>query len=244
MEPMVDMNPVLLKPTGNAASQVIIMGKPVGNMSAREYHRGYSLKAFDAVKEALVRLDKEYDTIVIEGAGKVRQGIVSVKAYRKSVDLKELEAGDIVYVTKLDQKGTVLSVKGKELEVQLGSMKINVKAKECKFVDKAPKEKKTSAGNGKKSGNRGNSFMGKTQQAHRDIDIRGMMVDEAEVALDRFIDDSVMAGLSQVLIIHGKGTGALRKGVHSYLKRHRNVANFNFADMSEGGTGATLVELQ
>ena len=87
-------------------------------------------------------------------------------------------------------------------------------------------------------------FLGKTQQAHRDIDIRGMMVDEAEVALDRFIDDSVMAGLSQVLIIHGKGTGALRKGVHSYLKRHRNVANFNFADMSEGGTGATLVELQ
>ena len=47
-----------------------------------------------------------------------------------------------------------------------------------------------------------------------------------------------------MLIIHGKGTGALRKGVHSYLKRHRNVANFNFADMSEGGTGATLVELQ
>ena len=189
-----------------------------------------------AIQEARARID--------EAAGKVRQGIVSVKAYRKPVDLKELEAGDIVYVTKLDQKGTVLSVKGKELEVQLGSMKINVKAKECKFVDKAPKEKKTSVGNGKKSGSRGNSFMGKTQQAHRDIDIRGMMVDEAEVALDRFIDDSVMAGLSQVLIIHGKGTGALRKGVHSYLKRHRNVANFNFADMSEGGTGATLVELQ
>lgn len=189
-----------------------------------------------AIQEARARID--------EAADKVRQGIVSVKAYRKSVDLKELEAGDIVYVTKLDQKGTVLSVKGKELEVQLGSMKINVKAKECKFVDKAPKEKKTSVGNGKKSGSRGNSFMGKTQQAHRDIDIRGMMVDEAEVALDRFIDDSVMAGLSQVLIIHGKGTGALRKGVHSYLKRHRNVANFNFADMSEGGTGATLVELQ
>lgn len=69
MEPMVDMNPVLLKPTGNASSQVIIMGKPVGNMSAREYHKGYSLKAFGAVKEALARLDKEYDTIVIEGAG-------------------------------------------------------------------------------------------------------------------------------------------------------------------------------
>ncbi|HAQ55760.1 MAG TPA: cobyric acid synthase, partial [Anaerovibrio sp.] len=69
MEPMVDMNPVLLKPTGNSCSQVVIMGKPVGNMSAKEYHQGYSLKAFEAVKEALGRLDRDYDTIVIEGAG-------------------------------------------------------------------------------------------------------------------------------------------------------------------------------
>ena len=51
LEPMVDMNPVLLKPTGNSCSQVVLMGKPIGNMSAKEYHQGYSLKAFSAVKE-------------------------------------------------------------------------------------------------------------------------------------------------------------------------------------------------
>ncbi|WP_405739084.1 endonuclease MutS2 [Anaerovibrio slackiae] len=185
-----------------------------------------------------------------EAAGKVRPGIVSVKAFRKPVDLKTLEPGDIIYVTKLDQKGTVLSIRGKELEVQLGSLKTNVKARECKFVEKAPKEKTSAKGgaNGSLSGGggrkRGSSFISKAQEAHRDIDIRGMMVDEAEMVLGKFLDDSVMAGLSQVLIIHGKGTGALRKGVHAYLKRHRNVASFNFADMSEGGTGATLVELQ
>ncbi|MCI7613237.1 MAG: endonuclease MutS2 [Selenomonadaceae bacterium] len=183
-----------------------------------------------------------------EAAGKVRPGIVSVKAFRKAVDLKTLEPGDIIYVTKLDQKGTVLSIRGKELEVQLGSLKTNVKAKDCKFVEKAPKEKHSanaaSGTRGSRSGSRGSSFISKTQEAHRDIDIRGMMVDEAEMVLGKFLDDSVMAGLSQVLIIHGKGTGALRKGVHAYLKRHRNVASFNFADMSEGGTGATLVELQ
>ena len=185
-----------------------------------------------------------------EAAGKVRPGIVSVKAFRKPVDLKTLKPGDIIYVTKLDQKGTVLSIRGKELEVQLGSLKTNVKARDCKFVEKAPKEKPSAKGgaNGSLSGGggrkRGSSFISKAQEAHRDIDIRGMMVDEAEMVLGKFLDDSVMAGLSQVLIIHGKGTGALRKGVHAYLKRHRNVASFNFADMSEGGTGATLVELQ
>lgn len=183
-----------------------------------------------------------------EAAGKVRPGIVSVKAFRKAVDLKTLEPGDIIYVTKLDQKGTVLSIRGKELEVQLGSLKTNVKANDCKFVEKATKEKHSanaaSGARGSRSSSRGSSFISKTQEAHRDIDIRGMMVDEAEMVLGKFLDDSVMAGLSQVLIIHGKGTGALRKGVHAYLKRHRNVASFNFADMSEGGTGATLVELQ
>ena len=67
--PEVDMNPVLLKPTGEAESQVIINGRPIGNMSAREYHKGYSLHAFEAVKEALARLEAKYDTLVIEGAG-------------------------------------------------------------------------------------------------------------------------------------------------------------------------------
>ena len=193
-----------------------------------------------AIQEARDRIN--------EAAGKVRPGIVSVKAFRKAVDLKTLEPGDIIYVTKLDQKGTVLSIKGKELEVQLGSLKTNVKARDCKFVEKAQKEKPANHGNGSLSGGkgrgRGSSFISKAQEAHRDIDIRGMMVDEAEMVLGKFLDDSVMAGLSNVLIIHGKGTGALRKGVHAYLKRHRNVASFSFADMSEGGTGATLVELQ
>lgn len=69
LEPVVDMNPVLLKPTGNSCSQVILKGRPVGNMSAREYHKGYSLKAWDTVTESLDKLSAQYDTVVIEGAG-------------------------------------------------------------------------------------------------------------------------------------------------------------------------------
>ena len=69
LEPMVDMNPVLLKPTGNQSSQVVLMGKPVGNMSARDYHKGYSIKLFDTVKGALGRLSDDYEVVVIEGAG-------------------------------------------------------------------------------------------------------------------------------------------------------------------------------
>ena len=192
-------------------------------------------KRQQTIQEARNRLNEEAD--------RVRPGLVSAKTYRKPIDLKTIEVGDIIYVTKLDQKGTVLGINGKELDIQLGSMKTTIKANACKFVEK-----------GKKSGGSGataaakpvgsHSFMKKTQTAHREIDIRGMMVNEAEVLLGKFIDDSLMAGLSQVLIIHGKGTGALRKGVHEYLKRHKNVESFNFADMSQGGTGATEVSLK
>lgn len=191
-------------------------------------------KRQQAIRDARSRLEEE--------AGRVRPGIISAKTFRKPVDMKTIAVGDIIYVSKLDQKGTVLEIKGKELEVQLGSLKTTVKASACKFVEKGKSQQQEPVQT--KKGRDGNSFISKTQEAHRDIDIRGMMVDEAEVVLGKFIDDSVMAGLAQVLVIHGKGTGALRKGVHAYLKHHRNVANFTFADMSEGGTGATLIDLK
>lgn len=191
-------------------------------------------KRQQAIRDARSRLEEE--------AGRVRPGIISAKTFRKPVDMKTIAVGDIIYVSKLDQKGTVLEIKGKELEVQLGSLKTTVKASACKFVEKGKSQQQEPVQT--KKGRGGNSFISKTQEAHRDIDIRGMMVDEAEVVLGKFIDDSVMAGLAQVLVIHGKGTGALRKGVHAYLKHHRNVANFTFADMSEGGTGATLIDLK
>lgn len=111
MEPMVDMNPVLLKPTGNAASQVIIMGKPVGNMSAREYHRGYSLKAFDAVKEALRRLDKEYDTIVIEGAGSPAEINLKANDIVNMRVAKYLQA-PVLLIADIDRGGALASLVG------------------------------------------------------------------------------------------------------------------------------------
>ena len=167
----------------------------------------------------------------------VRPGIVSQKAYRKAIDMKTLRAGDTVYVTRLDQKGTVTAIQGKELTVQL-SMKMNLKASACKFVSSGHTEE-ADVRNTQVTNN-----LQKTAAIQREIDIRGLMVDEAEVVVGKFLDDAVIAGMSQVLIIHGKGTGALRKGIQAYLKNHRNVLHAAFADMNEGGTGATVVDLK
>lgn len=109
--PMVDMNPVLLKPTGNSCSQVIINGRPVGNMSAAAYHQGYSLKAFDAVKAALKRLDTAFDVVVIEGAGSPAE--VNLKA-NDIVNMRVAKAvkAPVLLVADIDRGGSLAAIVG------------------------------------------------------------------------------------------------------------------------------------
>jgi DNA mismatch repair protein MutS2 len=173
-----------------------------------------------------------------ESSSRVRSSIVADKTYRQRLDLSSLAVGDTVYVLSLAQKGTVAAMDGQELTVQLGSMKMTVKASGCRFVSSGK------AAEAERNTHTSALYMQKVAAAHRELDIRGLMVDEGEQIVGKFLDDAALAGLKQVLIIHGKGTGALRKGIHGYLKRHKSVKDFNFADIDEGGTGATLVNLK
>ena len=111
LEPFVDMNPVLLKPTGNSCSQVVLMGKPVGNMTAKEYHQGYSLKAFSAVKEALARLDAEYETVVIEGAGSPAEVNLKANDIVNMRVAKYLNA-PVLLIADVDRGGALASLVG------------------------------------------------------------------------------------------------------------------------------------
>jgi DNA mismatch repair protein MutS2 len=147
-----------------------------------------------------------------------------------------LKPGMQVYVTTLKQKGIVVSI-GNEVTVQLGIMKMNVAITDCRLVNENSPVKKIA-----KNKNRDKNIM-KIQEVSRQIDIRGMMVDEAEYVLGKYIDDAIVAGLNTVLVIHGKGTGALRKGVRTYLKNHHYVRDISIGELNEGGDGATVVQL-
>lgn len=111
LEPTVEMNPVLLKPTGNSCSQVILMGKPVGNMSASEYHNGYSLKALGIVKNSLQKLANQFDTIVIEGAGSPAE--VNLKANDiVNMRIAKLANAPVLLVADIDRGGALAAVVG------------------------------------------------------------------------------------------------------------------------------------
>jgi len=111
LAPRVEMNPVLLKPTGNATSQVIINGRAVGVMSAAAYHQGYSLKAFDAVKNALQKLSAEFDTIIIEGAGSPAEVNLKANDIVNMRVAKYLNA-PVILVADIDRGGALASLVG------------------------------------------------------------------------------------------------------------------------------------
>lgn len=156
------------------------------------------------------------------------------------INIETIKPGDIVYLKKLQQRGTVSEINGSELVILLGGLKTTIRADKCLFIGHGGK----STADNDHSSRAAFSQLNKTATISRQIDIRGMMVDEAEELLDKYIDDAVMAGLKQIIIIHGKGTGALRKGIHEYLKGHRSVFDYSLADINEGGSGATVVHLQ
>ncbi|GMA99414.1 cobyric acid synthase [Pelosinus sp. IPA-1] len=111
LDPIVEMNPVLLKPTGNSCSQVVLMGKPIGNMSAKEYHTGYSLKALGVIKECLDKLGAEFDTIVIEGAGSPAE--VNLKANDiVNMRIAKMLTAPVLLIADIDRGGALASVVG------------------------------------------------------------------------------------------------------------------------------------
>ena len=180
-----------------------------------------------AIQEARERLDGAY----IQG-DVPRNGV-----HGKPVRPNEVRVGDMICIKSLAQEGTVLAVQGNELTVQIGGLRTIVKMSACTLVGHKKNKKSTKV-------HVGTSISRKSAEIRPEIDVRGMTVLEAESVLGKFIDDAVFTGLSKILVIHGKGTGALRQGLQDYLKHHRSVRTFSFADISEGGTGATVVELK
>ena len=152
-----------------------------------------------------------------------------------SLPPKTVNPGDEVRVVSLDKKGTVLSppdAKG-DVQLQIGIIKMSAKLSDLRLEEKPKKTIKTSA-----------QISLKNEPAKLSLDVRGMTVDEASVETDRYLESAAMHGLQEVMIIHGKGTGALRLGIHAFLKQHRLVESFRIGAYGEGDAGVTAVKIK
>lgn len=154
---------------------------------------------------------------------------------------RPLAVGDNVLIVGLNKQATVLSVeKGNNVQVMAGTAKMRVKVENLRLLSDKQKQQPSNAPRKK-----GDSLEGRgTLDAETRLDLRGMIVDDALIEIDRFIDSGLRTGLSEFTIIHGKGTGALRAATHNYLRKSKFVKSFRLGVYGEGETGVTIVILK
>lgn len=158
------------------------------------------------------------------------------KSIKQNVEKKKwdtIKTGDEVKVLTYGQKGEVLElIDNNEAVVQMGIIKMKLPLEDLEKTKKT-KEEPTKM------------FKRENRQSIKmELDLRGYRYDEAMVAVDQYLDQAVLSNYEQVYIIHGKGTGALQKGVQNHLKRHKSVSSYRNGMPSEGGFGVTVVELK
>ena len=155
---------------------------------------------------------------------------------------EEIKQGLNVFVTNLNSEGVIVSNISKDntVQIQIGMMKMKVDIKYLQEISNASSKSNTK--------NKNYEYISrsslKSQHVSSEINLLGYTVDEALPIIDKYLDDCYMAKLSTVRIVHGKGTGALRAGIHRYLKTHKLVDDFRLGTFGEGEMGVTVVSLK
>ena len=152
---------------------------------------------------------------------------------------RKLKIGDTVLIFDIDKKGTVMDVNDKsdEVTVQSGIIKTRVPISNIRLLNEKPVKVVTTTG-------RRNVQSRASAPVVRELDLRGQTALEATLELDRFIDGAMLAGVNQLTVIHGKGTGVLRTEIQKHLKKHPSVKSYRLGVFGEGESGVTIVELK
>lgn len=166
------------------------------------------------------------------------QNLAQNKVLQREKRRHDVSVGDTVKVLSYGQQGVITKkLADHEFEVQIGILKVKVTDRDVEKISTQAAPKKAERAVRSSRGLR-------STRASSELDLRGQRYEEALTNLDRYIDSSLLAGLNTVTIIHGIGTGAIRNGVQQYLKRNSHVKSYSYAPANQGGTGATIVQLQ
>ena len=215
-------------------------------------------KAKDKARKIVDQAKKEAETIISELREMKENAALNVKEHelidakkrleeaapkenkvlQKAIAARErkqnLQVGDEVKVLSYGQKGTLLQKAGQEWVVQIGILKMKLPENDLEYI-KPEKEQATRPMMNVKNRN---------SHVKLELDLRGERYEDALIRTEKYLDDALLANYPRVSIIHGKGTGALRQGIQSFLKNHKRVKTFRYGEAGEGGFGVTVVELK
>ncbi len=185
----------------------------------------------DKLHRAKIKLKGSLDDV----EGKLSEKILSKKSAKP---LESVKVGEDVRILSLNQNGVVVSPPDSDgnVLVQVGIMKVTVP---IDTIERAKSEGKAKTQRAAKT-----VMKNKSQNVKSEIDLRGKDLEEAAYEVDKYLDDAYLSGLKEVSIIHGKGTGVLRKGIGQMLKSHKHVRTSRLGGFREGGDGVTIVEIK
>jgi DNA mismatch repair protein MutS2 len=214
---------------------------------AEKEAQAYFIKAMQEAEEVIEGLremsskqEGVKDHLLIDAKKKLeglsQSGVAQREEKQQTIKKKSNQSflpGEEVYVHSFGQKGHIVEkISGKEYQVQIGIMKMKVSQDQMEKIQREPQKTTPRA-----------TVNTKAEPTKMEIDLRGQTTDEAMIGIDKYLDDAMLAGYHQVYVIHGKGTGQLRKGVQDFLKKHKRVKGMRLGGAGEGGSGVTVVEL-
>ncbi len=192
-----------------------------------EIYRGFkgntSLRQHE-LNELLHSMDKSKNKV------KLQRKLESEPKFNNS----EIQVGDDVLVLSYNQRATVLEISGNTLQIKMGAMKLNIKKKEVRKIDSEPEVAKRYVSTSNVS----------SKKVGIDINVIGLNTEEAIREIENYMDKVILQGYDTFTIIHGLGSGILRKNIGEYLKNNRYVASYRTGGQNEGGMGATVVEMK
>lgn len=226
----------ILREANEKAHAILAEAKETADETMRNFHKfGKANISASEMERERERLRKKMEST---RSGMMKEPAKPKKEYKPS----DFKLGESVKVLSMNINGTVASLPDNKgnLTVQMGILRSQVNISDLEIIDETPAYLKKTT----RAGGKGKIKMSKSLSVSTEINLLGKTVDEAIAELDKYLDDASLAHLSSVRIVHGKGTGALRKGIHQYLRRQKHVRSFRLGEFGEGDAGVTIAELK
>lgn len=226
----------ILREANEKAHAILAEAKETADETMRNFHKfGKANISAAEMEQERERIRKKMEST---RSGMMKEPAKPKKEYKPS----DFKLGESVKVLSMNINGTVASLPDNKgnLTVQMGILRSQVNISDLEIIDETPAYLKKTT----RAGGKGKIKMSKSLSVSTEINLLGKTVDEAVAELDKYLDDASLAHLSSVRIVHGKGTGALRKGIHQYLRRQKHVRSFRLGEFGEGDAGVTIAELK
>lgn len=225
----------IIREANEKANAILREAKEVADETIRNFHK------FGKDNISVAEMEKERERLRKKIKDTSGSAVTEKRKPKKNYKPEDFKLGESVKVLSMNLVGTIASRPDSRgnVTVQMGILRSQVNISDLEIVNEpsAYEPKKLNRTS------KGKIRMSKSLSVSPEINLLGRTVDEAVAELDKYLDDALLSHLNTVRVVHGKGTGALRKGIHEYLRRQKHVKSYHLAEFGEGDAGVTIVEL-